>query len=123
MEELREAVLDKNMHWNNRYRARDGNDVWGGRSTLAFVDDQTNAEVLQHELTMLDVMTANRDERVWARAKGEDKEIDDSNVPASRSRSSPMSAARARAPTPKKKGRSLHQRRGGHPIHGLGDSL
>ena len=81
MEELRVAVLDKDLHWNARYRARDGNDVWGGRSTLAFTDGQTNAVVLQHELTMLDVMTANRDERVWARAAGGDKKIDDSNVP------------------------------------------
>ncbi len=81
MEELREAVMDKDMHWNARYRARDGNDVWGGRSTLAFTDGQTNAVVLQHELTMLDVMTANRDEKVWARAAGKDKEINDSNVP------------------------------------------
>lgn len=81
MEELREAVVDKDMHWNARYRARDGNDVWGGRSTLAFTDDQTNAVVLQHELTMLDVMTANRDAKVWARAKGGDLQVDDSNVP------------------------------------------
>ncbi len=81
MDKLREVVLDKAMHWNNRYRARDGNDVWGGRSTLAFTNDQTNAVVLQHELSMLDVMTANRDARVWAVAKGSDITVDDSNVP------------------------------------------
>ncbi|MEX2212823.1 MAG: PVC-type heme-binding CxxCH protein, partial [Phycisphaeraceae bacterium] len=81
LEALREAVLDKNMHWYNRYRASDGNDVWGGRSTLKFVDGQSNAEVLQHELSMLDVMTANRDPRIWARAVGKDIKIDDSNVP------------------------------------------
>ncbi len=81
MESLRAAVLEKDTHWNARYRARDGNDVWGGRSTLSFVDGQNNAVVLQHELTMLDVMTANRDERVWARAAGKDKQLDDSNVP------------------------------------------
>lgn len=81
LEELREAVLEKDLHWNARYRARDGNDVWGGRSTLAFTDDQTNAVVLQHELTMFDVMTANRDLKVWARAKGADLKVDDSNVP------------------------------------------
>ena len=81
LEPLREAVLDKDMHWHNRYHASDGNDVWGGRSTLSFVDGQTNAVVLQHELSMLDVMTANRDERVWARASGKDKKVDDSNVP------------------------------------------
>ncbi len=81
MEPLRNAVVDKSYHWNNRYRARDGNDVWGGRSTLAFVNDQTNAVVLQHELSMLDVMTMNRDARVWAVARGKDLAIDDSNVP------------------------------------------
>lgn len=81
LERLRVAVAEKNMHWNNRYRARDGNDVWGGRSTLKFTNDQTNAEVLQHELSMLDVMTANRDVRVWAVAKGRDIQVDDGNVP------------------------------------------
>ena len=78
---LREAVLDKNLHWWNRYRASDGNDVWGSRSTLKFTNDQSNADVLQPELVMLDVMTANRDELVWARAAGKDKTVDDSNVP------------------------------------------
>ena len=81
MEPLREAVLDKSYHWYQRYHASDGNDVWGSRSTLSFVDGQTNGVVLQHELSMLDVMTANRDERVWARINGGDKKIDDSNVP------------------------------------------
>ena len=63
-------------------RARDGNDVWGGRSTLKFVNDQTNADVLKHELVMLDVMTANRDPRIWALLQGRDIKVDDSNVPA-----------------------------------------
>ncbi len=81
MEPLREAVMDKSLQWYNRYHASDGNDVWGSRSTLSFTDGQTNAVVLQHELSMLDVMTANRDERVWARITGGDKKIDDSNVP------------------------------------------
>jgi putative membrane-bound dehydrogenase-like protein len=78
---LREAVLDKSFHWHQRFRATDENDVWGGRSTLAFVAEQTNAVVLQHELTMLDVMTANRDQQVWARANGKDLIVSDSNVP------------------------------------------
>ncbi len=81
-EPLRDAVLDKNWHWHNRYRATDGNDVWGGRSGLKFVDGQTNAEVLQHELKMLDVMTSNRDPLVWARAQGKNLKVDDSNTPA-----------------------------------------
>jgi putative membrane-bound dehydrogenase-like protein len=78
---LRQAVLEKDLHWWNRYRASDGNDIWGGRSTLTFVNNQSNADVLQPELAMLDVMTANREERVWARAAGRDKTVDDSNVP------------------------------------------
>lgn len=75
------AVEDKNWHWHNRYRATDGNDVWGSRSTLTFVDGQSNAEVLQHELKMLDVMTANRDSAIWATAEGRLAKVDDSNVP------------------------------------------
>ena len=67
---LYSAVQDKNWHWHNRYRATDGNDIWGGRSTLTFVDGQSNADVLKHELAMLDVMTANRDKAIWAAAEG-----------------------------------------------------
>ena len=78
---LRDAVVDKNWHWFNRYRATDGNDVWGGRSGLKFVNDQTNFEVLQHELIMLDVMTANRDRHIGGLARGQNIPIDDSNVP------------------------------------------
>ena len=51
LEPLRQAVLDKNWHWHNRYRATDGNDIWGGRSTLKFVNGQTNAEVLSTNST------------------------------------------------------------------------
>ncbi|MFT7514179.1 MAG: glucose/arabinose dehydrogenase, partial [Candidatus Omnitrophota bacterium] len=81
VDRVREAVLDKNWHWFNRYRATDGNDVWGGRSGLRF-NDQTNHQVLIHEVKMLDVMTANRDKGIWAAANGRKIEIDDSNVPA-----------------------------------------
>jgi putative membrane-bound dehydrogenase-like protein len=77
---IREAVLDKNWYWHSRYRATDGNDVWGGRSGLKFVDSQSNADVLRHELKMIDTMTANRDRRVWARASGKVAEINDDNV-------------------------------------------
>ena len=81
LDDLYAAIEDKNWHWHNRYRATDGNDVWGGRSTLTFVDGQSNADVLKHELTMLDVMTANRDKVIWAAAAGQKAEADDSNVP------------------------------------------
>ncbi len=81
LETLRQAVLDKDLHWWNRYRASDGNDIWGSRSTLKFVDGQSNADVLKPELEMLDVMTANRDAVVWAAAAGKTLKPDDSNVP------------------------------------------
>lgn len=80
-EEVRAAVLEKNWTWFNRYRATDGNDVWGSRAPLEFVDKQTNKVVLQHELVMLDVMTANRDKVVWAATEGKTIAPDDSNVP------------------------------------------
>ena len=79
---IKEAIHKKNWTWHNRYRATDGNDIWGGRSRLRFVNDQSNAEVLQHELAMLDVMTANRDKLIWATAQGKKYKVDDSNVPA-----------------------------------------
>ena len=81
VESVRAAVLDKNWHWFNRYRATDGNDVWGSRSTLAFTDGQTNYDVLQNELLQLDHMTSNRDAAIWAAAAGESIQPDDSNVP------------------------------------------
>ncbi|MDG1498745.1 MAG: GDSL-type esterase/lipase family protein [Planctomycetota bacterium] len=81
LQAIRAAVLDKNWHWFNRYRATDGNDVWGSRAGLKFVEGQDNRVVLQNELVQLDVKTANRDEVVWAAAMGESKAIDDSNVP------------------------------------------
>ena len=34
LQSLRDAVLDKNWHWFNRYLATDGNDIWGSRSKL-----------------------------------------------------------------------------------------
>lgn len=81
LEPLRQAVLDKDWHWHNRFRATDENDIWGSRAGLKFVKNQSNAEVLLHELTMLDVMTANRDKRIHALAQGKDLKVDDSNVP------------------------------------------
>ena len=81
LEKIRAAVKDKNWHWHSRYHATDGNDVWGGRSGLRFVNGQSNADVLRHELIMLDVMTANRDRAIWATAAGRPFTISDGNVP------------------------------------------
>jgi glucose/arabinose dehydrogenase len=78
---LRSAVKDKNFHWFHRYRTTDGYSTYGGRASLAFVDGQTNYEVLQRELRILDVMTANRDKVIWAIAQGQEAKPDDSNTP------------------------------------------
>ncbi len=81
LETTYDAVTKKNWTWHNRYHATDGNDVWGSRSKLTFVDGQSNADVLRNELVMLDVMTANRDEVIWKAAEGKAIIADDSNVP------------------------------------------
>lgn len=80
IEDLREAVLDKNYHWFSRYRVVDGYNVYGGRSKLAWFD-QSNADVMRREMEIFDVMTANRDKRIWSIAQGGDAEVDDSNIP------------------------------------------
>ena len=96
IEKMRQAINDKNEQWEARYRTIDGNNVYGGRSKLAyqpekggFIEDRTpsepyvsNFKVLQEEMSQRDAMTANRDKRVWAIAKGGDLKVDDSNVPA-----------------------------------------
>jgi putative heme-binding domain-containing protein len=81
MDGLRKVINDKNFYWFNRYRTVDGFSIFGGRADLAFVGGQTNRVVAQREMEVLDVMTANRDKRVWAVAKGGDLKVDDSNTP------------------------------------------
>jgi putative heme-binding domain-containing protein len=79
--QIHTAVLDKNRHWYQRYRATDGFSVFGGRAWLKFIGGQTNYEVGQRELEVLDVMTSNRDKVIWAAAQGKQIKPDDSNVP------------------------------------------
>ena len=45
LEKLRQAVLDKNFYWFNRYRTVDGYSIYGGRADLQFVGGQTNRVV------------------------------------------------------------------------------
>ena len=83
---LRAAINEKNAMWHGRYRTMDGYNVYGGRSLLTFSGgkDQpkiSNFQVMQEEMAQRDVMTANRDKRVWAVAKGGDLTVDDSNLP------------------------------------------
>ncbi len=86
-EKLRAAVVDKNEEWHSRYRTVDGYNVYGGRSQLKFPragkdsPQISNYEVMQEEMSQRDVMTANRDKRVWAVAQGGDAKVDDSNLP------------------------------------------
>ncbi len=105
LERVRQAVLDKNLDWFKRYRTTDGYNTFGDRAFLNFirtnprnVDDAQaaqapkddvlprNYDVLQREQTMLDVLTRNRDRRVWAIARGTEPaaggaRVDDSEMP------------------------------------------
>jgi putative heme-binding domain-containing protein len=77
---LREAVLDKNLYWFSRYRVVDEYNVFGGRSKLNW-DGVSNADVMGREMEIFDVKTVNRDQRIWAVAKGGDLEVKDDNLP------------------------------------------
>jgi len=86
LDKLRDAVNAKNHEWHQRYRTVDGYNVYGGRSRLSFPNGKdgpkiTNYEVMQEEMSQRDVLTANRDKRVWAVARGGDLAVDDSNLP------------------------------------------
>jgi putative heme-binding domain-containing protein len=81
LEKVRQAVRERNFYWFQRYRTVDGYNVYGGRSKLRYTDGISNYEVMQREMQVLDVMTANRDRRIWAVARGGDLSVDDSNTP------------------------------------------
>lgn len=100
LERVRQAVKEKDFYWFNRYRTTDGFATFGDRAFLTFIrgnprnvnaqqaaqsskDDilPTNYEVLQREISALDVMTSNRDRRIWAVARGSDLKVDDSDTP------------------------------------------
>ncbi|MEM7392644.1 MAG: GDSL-type esterase/lipase family protein, partial [Verrucomicrobiota bacterium] len=80
LKKLREAILDKNYHWFNHYRTVDGYNVYGGRSRLSW-HNQSNADVMAVEMECFKIMTANRDRRIWAVARGGDLEVKDDNLP------------------------------------------
>ena len=91
LEKIRAAVLERNFYWFNRYRTVDGYSIYGGRADLRFkeYDPKTgketgkinsNREVAQREMIILDEMTANRDKLVWAAAQGNPYKVDDSNT-------------------------------------------
>jgi lysophospholipase L1-like esterase/azurin/glucose/arabinose dehydrogenase len=84
-EKLRTAILDKNDMWHSRYRTVDGYNVYGGRSQMSYAGKSgtpvTNYKVMQEEMSQRDVLTANRDKRVWGAAQDKNVAIDDSNLP------------------------------------------
>lgn len=89
-ERLRQAVLDKSWCWHQRYRTIDGYNIYGGRSYEKYAPkDRTgvigepilNRTVMQREMEIRDVMTANRDARIWALARGEELAVHDDNLP------------------------------------------
>jgi len=84
---LKAAVLEKAAMWHSRYRTVDGYNVYGGRSKLSYKSNKDGGEldnykVMQEEMAVRDVMTANLEKRVWAIAKGGDLEVKHDNLPA-----------------------------------------
>lgn len=98
-EKLRSAINEKNWQWHQRYRTVDGYNVYGGRSFEKYQpkiwDEKEKAKqvnkpgtepilnntVMQREMQIRDVMTSNRDQRVWAVAKGSELAVKDDNLP------------------------------------------
>lgn len=81
VEKIREVVLEKNTEWQHRYRTVDQYNIFGDRGQIAYAG-VTNSTILNQELAQRDVKTANRDQRVWAVAKGGDLKVTDDNLPA-----------------------------------------
>ena len=84
LEKIRVAVLDKNRHFYQRYRATDGYSTFGGRAWLKFNNGQTNYEVVQRELEVIDQMVLNRDKVIWEIASSggaKQPKPDDTNLP------------------------------------------
>jgi putative heme-binding domain-containing protein len=80
LEKIRTAVQDKNFYWFNLYRTTDGFSIFGGRADLEFVNRQTNRDVMQRELEVLQEMTDFRDPKIWAVAQGKEYSVDDSKT-------------------------------------------
>jgi azurin len=80
LKKIRAAVQERNAWFFSRYRTVDGYNVYGGRSNLTF-DGLTNKKVMQEEMAVRDVITANRDRVVWAAAQGKTVAPVDDNLP------------------------------------------
>ena len=80
--QVKAEVDDKNFHWWHRYRAVNGYSIWGTRGKAGSDGTYNNRDVMNREREILSQMTANRDKRIWALAKGESvpDKVDDSNT-------------------------------------------
>jgi len=95
LEKLRTAVIDKSETWHARYRTVDSYNIYQQRSKIGYQSGTdkdgkpgpkiTNADIMHIEMEVRDVMTANRDKRVWSVAQGgaisDSSKVDDSNLP------------------------------------------
>ncbi len=79
---LLEQVNDKNFHWWHRYRAVNGYSIYGKRGEAGSDGTYRNREVMEREREILDQMCVNRDQRIWALARGDKPTgpVDDSNT-------------------------------------------
>ena len=75
-------IDDKNFHWWHRYRAVNGYSIYGARGKAGSDGTYNNTDVMERERAILDQMTANRDARIWAVARGETvaAEVNDSDT-------------------------------------------
>ncbi|RYD30925.1 MAG: dehydrogenase, partial [Verrucomicrobiaceae bacterium] len=87
LQKIREAVLDKNYEWHHRYRTVDQYNIYGQRGHIPYKEKSapgegvTNNTIMMQEMSQRDLLTANRDKRIHAVAKGGDLKVDDSNLP------------------------------------------
>ncbi len=79
---LKAEIDDKNFHWWHRYRAVNGFSIYGDRGQAGFDGTYRNRDVMERERAILDEMCANRDQRIWALAQGQQvaANVDDSNT-------------------------------------------
>ena len=79
---VKAEIDDKNFHWFHRYRAVNGFSIYGDRGKAGNDGTYDNTAVMERERAILDEMTANRDQRIWAVAAGKSvpAEVDDSNT-------------------------------------------
>ena len=81
-QELHDAIADKNFHWWHRYRAVNGYSIYGKRNKAGYDGTYRNVDVMERERAILDEMCANRDQRIWKLARGEEVSdtVDDNNT-------------------------------------------